>query len=116
MPASLPLNIRIPARIPVSFQIDPVVPRFPPTAASRPFFSANTQTISLEWDPAGNYAVDRTPEVRRKEANLMGAGTSMPLYEYICRKCHHKFGEVLTIMEPFFRFDLDLMRVGGRIQ
>jgi len=23
----------------------------------------------------------------------------MPLYEYICRKCHNKFGEVLTIKE-----------------
>ena len=23
----------------------------------------------------------------------------MPLYEYICRKCHKKFGEVLTIKE-----------------
>lgn len=24
---------------------------------------------------------------------------TMPLYEYICRKCHKKFGEVLTIKE-----------------
>ena len=23
----------------------------------------------------------------------------MPLYEYVCRKCHKKFGEVLTIKE-----------------
>ncbi|MGN6384601.1 MAG: FmdB family zinc ribbon protein [Verrucomicrobiota bacterium] len=23
----------------------------------------------------------------------------MPLYEYICNKCHKKFGEVLTIKE-----------------
>ena len=23
----------------------------------------------------------------------------MPLYEYICRKCHNKFDEVLTIKE-----------------
>ena len=23
----------------------------------------------------------------------------MPLYEYVCRKCHEKFGEVLTIKE-----------------
>ena len=23
----------------------------------------------------------------------------MPLYEYLCRKCHKKFGEVLTIKE-----------------
>jgi putative FmdB family regulatory protein len=23
----------------------------------------------------------------------------MPLYEYVCRKCHHKFGEVLTLKE-----------------
>ena len=23
----------------------------------------------------------------------------MPLYEYICKKCHKKFGEVLTIKE-----------------
>jgi len=23
----------------------------------------------------------------------------MPLYEYVCRKCHHKFDEVLTIKE-----------------
>jgi putative FmdB family regulatory protein len=23
----------------------------------------------------------------------------MPLYEYFCRKCHKKFGEVLTIKE-----------------
>jgi putative FmdB family regulatory protein len=23
----------------------------------------------------------------------------MPLYEYICRKCHYKFDEVLTIKE-----------------
>jgi putative FmdB family regulatory protein len=25
--------------------------------------------------------------------------TSMPLYEYVCRKCHKKFGEVLTLKE-----------------
>ena len=25
--------------------------------------------------------------------------SSMPLYEYICRKCRHKFDEVLTIKE-----------------
>lgn len=24
---------------------------------------------------------------------------SMPLYEYVCHKCHKKFGEVLTIKE-----------------
>jgi putative FmdB family regulatory protein len=23
----------------------------------------------------------------------------MPLYEYVCRKCHTKFGEVLTVKE-----------------
>jgi putative FmdB family regulatory protein len=23
----------------------------------------------------------------------------MPLYEYVCRKCHNKFGEVLTIKD-----------------
>jgi putative FmdB family regulatory protein len=23
----------------------------------------------------------------------------MPFYEYVCRKCHNKFGEVLTIKE-----------------
>lgn len=23
----------------------------------------------------------------------------MPLYEYVCKKCHHKFGELLTIKE-----------------
>jgi putative FmdB family regulatory protein len=23
----------------------------------------------------------------------------MPLYEYVCKKCHHKFGEVLTVKE-----------------
>ena len=23
----------------------------------------------------------------------------MPLYEYVCRKCHNKFDEVLTIKE-----------------
>ncbi len=23
----------------------------------------------------------------------------MPFYEYICHKCHHKFGEVLSIKE-----------------
>ena len=23
----------------------------------------------------------------------------MPLYEYLCKKCHKKFGEVLTIRE-----------------
>ena len=23
----------------------------------------------------------------------------MPLYEYICKKCHKKFGEVLTLKE-----------------
>jgi putative FmdB family regulatory protein len=23
----------------------------------------------------------------------------MPLYEYVCKKCHKKFGEVLTIQE-----------------
>ena len=23
----------------------------------------------------------------------------MPLYQYVCRKCQHKFGEVLTIKE-----------------
>jgi len=23
----------------------------------------------------------------------------MPFYEYVCRKCHEKFGEVLTIKE-----------------
>jgi putative FmdB family regulatory protein len=23
----------------------------------------------------------------------------MPLYEFVCRKCHKKFGEVLTIKE-----------------
>ena len=23
----------------------------------------------------------------------------MPLYEYRCRNCHHKFGEVLTLKE-----------------
>jgi putative FmdB family regulatory protein len=23
----------------------------------------------------------------------------MPSYEYVCRSCHHKFGEVLTIKE-----------------
>ena len=26
-------------------------------------------------------------------------GATMPLYEYICRKCHNKFDEVLTIKE-----------------
>jgi putative FmdB family regulatory protein len=25
--------------------------------------------------------------------------TPMPLYEYVCRKCHKKFAEVLTIKE-----------------
>ena len=23
----------------------------------------------------------------------------MPLYQYVCRKCQHKFGEVLTLKE-----------------
>lgn len=23
----------------------------------------------------------------------------MPLYEYVCRKCQHRFGEVLTVKE-----------------
>jgi len=26
-------------------------------------------------------------------------GPTMPLYEYICRKCHNKFDQVLTIKE-----------------
>jgi predicted nucleic acid-binding Zn ribbon protein len=26
-------------------------------------------------------------------------GPTMPLYEYICRDCHNKFDEVLTIKE-----------------
>jgi len=31
--------------------------------------------------------------------NNLTKGNNMQLYEYICRKCHKKFGEVLTIKE-----------------
>jgi putative FmdB family regulatory protein len=37
---------------------------------------------------------ENKPAARGRTTNI-----PMPLYEYVCRKCHKKFGEVLTIKE-----------------
>ena len=34
-----------------------------------------------------------------KTAKSQSQNKSMPLYEYVCRKCHKKFAEVLSITE-----------------
>ena len=39
------------------------------------------------------------PDLEIPQNHQSSKDTAMPLYEYVCKKCHKKFSEVLTIHE-----------------
>jgi putative FmdB family regulatory protein len=57
---------------------------------------AGQTTVNL-WQTAGSARRGQTVSFPNREETQ--PTNAMPYYEFVCRKCHKKFGEVLTIKE-----------------